>query len=326
MRSTMLSVIALASLLVPVLDDVPASAASSKTWVSHSGIDANPCISPTAPCATFHGALGKTSPGGEIGVVDAGDYGEVSIGQSVSITNDGAGEASILVPGGGDGIVIQAGNGDVVGLRGLVIDGQGGGAIGILINSASAVHIQNCVIRSFEFAGSGFGILLLDGKAQLFASDTIIFNNGSSAATGGISIRPFSQGTRANVVLDRVHLENNVVGLLVNGSANASVGPHVVLRDSVVSGNASDGIRAFTIAGESPAFIVVEHSSVSNNVGNGILADGPHATVLLNDNTITRNGTGIGTANSGQLISYGNNKNNNNIGPEGAPTGLYSQM
>jgi len=26
------------------------------------------------------------------------------------------------------------------------------------------------------------------------------------------------------------------------------------------------------------------------------------------------------------LISYGNNKNNNNIGPEGAPTGLYSQM
>jgi len=33
-----------------------------------------------------------------------------------------------------------------------------------------------------------------------------------------------------------------------------------------------------------------------------------------------------GRINSGQLISYGNNKNNTNIGAEGAPTGLFSQM
>jgi len=50
------------------------------------------------------------------------------------------------------------------------------------------------------------------------------------------------------------------------------------------------------------------------------------ATILLNDNTITRNGTGISATNSGQLISYGNNKNNDNLGPEGAPTGLFGPM
>ena len=37
-------------------------------------------------------------------------------------------------------------------------------------------------------------------------------------------------------------------------------------------------------------------------------------------------GTGISAINGGQLISYGNNKNNNNIGPEGALTGFYSPM
>ena len=71
---------------------------------------------------------------------------------------------------------------------------------------------------------------------------------------------------------------------------------------------------------------MIDHTSSVGNAGNGILADGPRATILLNDNTITRNGTGISAINSGQLISYGNNKNNNNVGPEGAPTGFFSQM
>ena len=48
--------------------------------------------------------------------------------------------------------------------------------------------------------------------------------------------------------------------------------------------------------------------------------------MLLKENTIARNGMGINATNGGQLISYGNNTNNNNIGPEGAPTGFLSQM
>src|SRR5262249_30458322 len=226
--------------------------------------------------------------------------------------------------GTGRGLEVNAGVGDIVSLRGLVIDGQGGGAFGIEINLASAVHVQNCVIRNF--LGNGFGIATFTtGNTQLFVSDTIIFNNGSMATTGGILVQPAGSGS-ANVVLDRVHLENNVLGLLVDGSHGTGNGAHVIIRDSVVSGNAGDGIRAVSTPGTAPAFLVVEHSSVVNNVGVGISANGPRATMLLNDNTITRNGTGISAINSGQLISYGNNKNNNNIGAEGAPTGFYSQM
>src|SRR5262249_56453439 len=116
-----------------------------------------------------------------------------------------------------------------------------------------------------------------------------------------------------------VHLENNVVGLLVDGSASTGNGVHLVMRDSVASGNAGDGIRALTASGHAPAFIVVEHSSTVNNGGAGILANGPRATIVLNDDTITRNGTGLSAGNSGQILSVGNNKNFNKVVPEGAP-------
>ena len=37
-------------------------------------------------------------------------------------------------------------------------------------------------------------------------------------------------------------------------------------------------------------------------------------------------GTGISAVNSGQLISYVNNKANNKIGADGAPTGTYNPI
>src|SRR5262249_23071009 len=162
-----------------------------------------------------------------------------------------------------------------------------------------------------------FGLLANpSGNVKLFVSDTIIYNNGNVPFSGGIAITPLGSGT-AEVVLDRVHAENNVIGILVGGIFGNGNGAHVVIRDSVVSGNIGDGIVAVSSPGQAPAFILVEHTSSVSNKGIGIHADGPRATILLKDNTITRNGTGISATNSGQLISYGNNTNNNNIGPEG---------
>ena len=46
----------------------------------------------------------------------------------------------------------------------------------------------------------------------------------------GILVEP-QAGTRADVVLDRVHLENNVDGLLIDGIATSGPGSHVVVRD-----------------------------------------------------------------------------------------------
>src|SRR5262249_29802100 len=136
---------------------------------------------------------------------------------------------------------------------------------------------------------------------------------------GGRLVRSLG-ASHGSSALDRVHVENNVDGLLIKGDFTAGAGTHTVVRDSVISGNAQNGIHAFTLPGQSPAFALVERSSIVNNRQSGILADGPGATLLLNDSTVARNNIGIGTVNSGQLISYRNNRINNNIGPDGAPT------
>ncbi|MGH6789151.1 MAG: hypothetical protein ACRECC_05660, partial [Pseudolabrys sp.] len=60
--------------------------AQTRTWVSGTGNDANPC-SLTAPCKTFAGAISKTSAGGEISVLDPGGYGALTINKSISIVS-----------------------------------------------------------------------------------------------------------------------------------------------------------------------------------------------------------------------------------------------
>jgi len=305
---------------------VPAHAAQ-KVWVAYFGVDSATCGSTSSPCRTFQQAHDNVNAGGEVGVLVPGDYGGdggLQISKTVFITNDGTGEATIFPPSIVNGIFVNAGGGDVIALRGLIIDGSLGGQTGIFDQEASAVHIQNCVIRNFESGNVALGIAFIPTvRSQLFVSDTIIFNNGSTSLTGRILIEPHATSS-ANVVLDRVHLENNVDGLRIDSRFGSGPGAHVVVRDSVFSGNAANGIHAQTTAGKSPAFALVEHSTMVNNGQSGILADGPGATLLLSDSTITRNGTGVSTVNSGQLISYGNNRNNNNLGAEGTPTGFLS--
>jgi len=317
--------------ILAFLHGIPAHAqGNTVSWVSNTGDDSSICGAPSVACRTLQVAVNKTTPGGIVAVADPGDYDGLTITKSINISDDGAGDAHIRPFETGPNIAINAGVGDVISLRGLMIDGEGRGTTGIQINSSSAVHIQNCVIRNFQghtvFGGSGFGIAFVPThNSQLFVSDTIIFNNGTATLTGGILVEP-QAAISSDVVLDRVHLENNVDGLLIDGLVASGPGSHVVVRDSVMSGNAGNGIHAVTVPGQSPAFVFVEHSSMVRNGAAGVLADGPGATVLLNDNSITRNGTGISATNGGQLFSYGNNKNNNNVGAEGAPTGFFSQM
>jgi len=103
----------------------PAHAQLSRTFVSAAvGNDANNCDRLT-PCRTFQGAHDKTNPDGEITVLDPGGYGALTITKSVSIVNDGMGEASVLVSGGATGIIINAGPASYINLRGITIQGIG---------------------------------------------------------------------------------------------------------------------------------------------------------------------------------------------------------
>ena len=59
-------------------------AQATRTWVSGTGDDANPC-SRQAPCKTFAGAISKTYVHGEINALDPGGYGTVTITKSITI-------------------------------------------------------------------------------------------------------------------------------------------------------------------------------------------------------------------------------------------------
>jgi len=191
------------------LHAAPSQAAPpTKVWVANAGVDNASCGAVTAPCATFQQAHDNVAAGGEVGVLTPGDYGgsggtRLTISKSVNITNDGTGEATVLVGASGTGIAVSAGNGDIVSLRGLVIDGLGVGRSGLQFDTGVALHVQNCVIRNFEanIAAGGIFFTPHGSNQQLFVSDTIIFNNGSSVG-GGIVVQPAS-GTSTAVCSER---------------------------------------------------------------------------------------------------------------------------
>src|SRR3954447_26766448 len=84
MKTIALSTIVASTLLVPLLPITAANAQATRTWVSGTGSDANPC-SRTAPCQTFAGAISKTAINGEIDCLDPSGFGTVNITKSITI-------------------------------------------------------------------------------------------------------------------------------------------------------------------------------------------------------------------------------------------------
>jgi hypothetical protein len=204
--------------------------AQTRSWVSGTGNDVNPC-SRTAPCKTFAGALLKTSDGGEINVLDAGGFGGFTITKSISIIAEGA-TAGVLVSG-TNGIAINSATA-VVTLRGLDIEGLGSSLSGIRIISAAAVHIEKVQIRGFSSnqpANYAIDVENSAGMVKVHVSDSTITNN-----LRGVGVNPTGMGT-ATVVLDNVTIEKNSTGV------RAGNGATVWLNNSVITNNTA-GVSA----------------------------------------------------------------------------------
>src|SRR5229473_3404594 len=137
------------TLLGLCLQVASAQAQYVRTCVSASGNDANTCHC-TQPCRTFQRAHDQTLSDGELTVLDPGGYGPVTITKSISIVNDGVGEASIQVAGSGVGITVSAGAAAYVNLRGITIQGVDTVCCGtgLLFNSGFSLTMTNCVVRN----------------------------------------------------------------------------------------------------------------------------------------------------------------------------------
>ena len=287
-----------------------AAAAQTRTWVSGVGNDADPC-SRTAPCKTFSGAISKTSPGGEISVLDPGGFGTVTITKSISINGEWGGEAGIL----GSfttGIIVNAGPTDTVNIRGLHIEGAGNGVNGIRYLAGSFLHVQNTVIRGFRggaaLANNGITVNPTAGNLVLDVTDTLIEDNGTAANGGaGILIRP-TGAAQVRASLTRVQSLNNRIGLNVDGD-NGTGTIDVTVTDSQFNGNAGDGIATISPnAGDATVRVTIDRSMSASNGAIGVHSVGQKSTVRITESVSTANAAaGLQANNSGILASYGDN-------------------
>lgn len=237
--------------------------AAQRTFVSTGGGDANTAASCSlvSPCRSFGAALTVTDPNGEIIVLDSGGYGRVTIDRSVAITAPVGVYAGISVFSGEIGIDINTA-GIKVALRGLTINGQGGGR-GINALAADELHIEGCVVSNL--VGTGIGLDTKDPAAQpgntmvVTIKDTIVRSNGLD----GIYVR-------GDVLaqLDTVRIDSNGgSGILATDGAGVSV------REAQITRN--DGVGVWALNGVSAAAQVdvsVESSMIADNTINGVRA------------------------------------------------------
>ena len=306
-----------------------AQAQATRTWISGVGDDVNPC-SRTAPCKTFPGAISKTAAGGEIDTLDPGGFGAVTITKSITLANEGIGEAGILVAG-TNGITVNCATDPncVVVLRGLQIDGGpiGSNSLnGVRFIAGKALIIQNCVIRNFTGGSpNGYGVLFNPSASQpmyLYIEDTKFNNNGPTGGTGGnVFVQPRGSGN-IGVSIRNVSAVNGGFGFGADSSsmtASSTAGIFMSVADSVASGNQNGGV-AGTITGAGGATININvNRTVINNNGVGLNAKGAMSTIRFGNSTIQ--GNAIEYKNTGTMTSYGTNQRDaNGPGTGTAPT------
>lgn len=290
-----------------------ASAQVNRTYVSVEGSDANPC-SERYPCRTFARALSLVAAKGEViavppnqrtGPDNDGGFQPFTISKSVSIIGFPGAYTGVLATSLANAITITAGAADVVVIRGLTLNGISGGTA-IRVNSVGALSVENCVINGFNFHGIDF---LSAGK--LFVSDTVIRNNGTQGQNSGIKVEPQSEAS-ATASITHCQLMNNYYGITAKNNTTVSV------RDSVIAGNANDGITADVTADTVSVEVNVDNCQVTGNDSNGISLFTPNvssgAVIRVSNSTITdNNNNGLVSILNGQvtagagLLSRGNN-------------------
>lgn len=269
-----------------------ANAQLFRTWVSATGDDVNFCDR-NNPCKTFEGAQANTAAGGEIDVLDPGNFKSVNIIRSLTI--DGTGNfASIVVSTATYGINVSADpTNDVVILSNLTIDGLGKGTDGILFSSGKTLIIENCKIFGWQ---NGIHVT---GGSNLVVRNTTFENNSSNGVLIDSSV-----GNSANASLCGLALKDNGNGI------NAFAGI-IGICNSLITQNSGVAIWG---QGSGTTLNCVNNFLTSN--GTAIQA-ASGALIRISNNDIYNNGVALN--NSGTIATANNNREGGNGPSVGAP-------
>src|ERR1700687_2680570 len=189
-----------------------------RTWVSGVGDDANTC-GRVDPSKTLAAALSMTIGGGEVDILDPGDFGSAIITSSVTIDGRGGGRAA-LGGAGTSSIVGNAGPPDVVILRNLSRNSEQGLVLppitnGITFVSGRALVVENSIIRGF--AGRGIDFEPATG-GRLFLRNVVTRDNGRA----GVYVASTSP-SQAFATIVKLRSSKNWNGLRVAGNARMSL-------------------------------------------------------------------------------------------------------
>jgi parallel beta-helix repeat protein len=275
-----------------------AAQAQSRTWVSGTGSDSNPCTE-ALPCRTFFGAYNKTAANGEISARDAGEFGNLQISKNITISGDGT-LASVLISGIGINIV---GAGIKVNLRNLSLQGAGTvGALGIWIQNASEVNIENCTIDRM----GGHGITINPSTA---CGVTIKNTTFRGCGQGAVYVIP-NAATGVAVNISRSSMNDCLYAFRAENNVKA------VLDDCVIAGSTNNAVVVQPASAASK--VILSRCTINDSGGYGVLANGALATVFISNNVIFNNGVGVGVLAGGVITSLGNNNINGNA-TDGSP-------
>lgn len=272
----------------------PVHAASNLVAVSARGVDVAGCGSVASPCRTLQYAHNVVAPGGQLDVMESGEYGALTITKSVNVVYAGTGVALVQPTGAGkNGVQVFAGAADVVRLRGLTIEGGGVGLNGVVFRSGARLEIADSAIRNF----TSNGVTLAGANSRFSVIDTVISDN------AGFGLRAIPAATNAKGEMDGVQLlENAMGGALLENTSSALT--EVVVTKSVAMGNRAVSPGAgFRVAGAGARLTLRETTSKDNRIGvsanNGGVLRVSGSTLVGNDLAAEKQG--------GVIESFGDN-------------------
>ena len=252
-----------------------AAAGVQRSFVASYGQAANTAANCglATPCRALNEALGVTSAGGEIVVLDSAGYSAATIAQTVTIVAPRGVYAGITAFA-GNAILINA-PGAIVRLRGLTLNGLGG------TNGISATHVALLDVEGADIRGfSGNGVDFTAAGGRLNITDTSFSGNGV-----GVYVLPAS--SVATVTIARSHFHDNAAsGAVLSTNATGMV---------TTSDFADNGDNVVIDAG---SIATISDCTVSNRVyGIGIHVNG-ESIALVTRSVVSGSYDGI-TATSG---------------------------
>jgi hypothetical protein len=260
---------------------------SAESWVASTGSDTNACTR-SAPCKTFQHAHDVTTAGGLINVVDAADYGTVTIQKAITIDGSNLGSIGTTSTA---AINVKAGASDVVYVRNLAVHGRGA-QYGIYFFGGAQFVLENVEVSGFTVQCINATVAAGSSASDLLIKDSTIENCGS-----GITV----SGAGANITSEIV---NSHVAFVAAGFIAYS-GKHRISNSTFTGSAAVEELFAGIIS-EPPnlAQISVDNCEVSG-FGTGVLAYA--GTISVSRSHIAYNTTGVAWQASATLTTYGNN-------------------